>query len=506
MRRNASLAMRLSGRPLGVGSRPSSFRCSPRGAALVHENDARATRRAENEPVVRDRLRDFTGPVRALPAWVLRRPGPMEPLTRRSWVLDIGLALGLALIAILTSDGTDEADFAPREGRWGSIPQPPEVPVPPPPGLAEQTSGWDWAGHALLLVLIAAPLIFRRRYPLSTLWAVLVTALMVAERPDPLRLSFYVCVIAAYSAAVYSPYRAPALASLPITALLMGQLLDDAAEPALGGAINAVPQGVVPFLILAPIAVAAWGLRALQARADTEQARVQALERENAEAVRRATEVERARIARELHDVVTHNVSVMVIQAGAARKVLEGSPEQAREALLSVEASGRAAMTELRHVMGLLTTDGETPDLTPQPGMAELESLVGRVRDAGLPVELVVTGSPDLPLPDGVVLAGYRVVQEALTNAMKHAAGASAVVRVDYGADRLTIEVTDTGGPRPPSADAETAGGRGLIGLRERLALYGGTLRTGPRIRGGYRLEAVIPLATAATPDTVEVP
>ena len=144
----------------------------------------------------------------------------------------------------------------------------------------------------------------------------------------------------------------------------------------------------------------------MQARADAEQARVVTLQREGAEAVRRAAEEERARIARELHDVVTHNVSVMVIQAGAARTVLETSPGQAREALLSVEASGRAAMTELRHVMGLLTADGETLDLAPQPGMAELESLVGRVRASGLPVELVVTGSPDTPMPDGVVLAG----------------------------------------------------------------------------------------------------
>jgi len=169
----------------------------------------------------------------------------------------------------------------------------------------------------------------------------------------------------------------------------------------------------------------------MRARADAEQAHVVALQREGAEAVRRAAEQERARIARELHDVVTHNVSVMVIQAGAARQVLEASPRQAREALLSVEASGRAAMTELRHVMGLLTADGETLDLAPQPGMAELESLVGRVRASGLPVELVVTGSPDTPMPDGVVLAGYRVVQEALTNVVKHAAGSSATVRVE---------------------------------------------------------------------------
>jgi signal transduction histidine kinase len=448
------------------------------------------------------RLGELVRGVRAHPRWVLRRHGPIEPLTRRSWLLDVGLALGLALVAILTHDSTDDVTYLPREvpGNGASLPPvPPTVPVPPPPEVVEQTSGWSWAGPALLFALIAAPLIFRRRYPLSTLWAVLVTATLVAEDPGPLRLSFYVCVIAAYSAAVYSPYRGPALASLLVTAFLLQELQSDAAEPALGGAISAVPQGAVPFLIMAPIAVAAWALRASRARADADQARVAALEQESAEAVLRAAEQERARIARELHDVVTHNVSVMVIQAGAARKVLEASPEQARDALLSVEASGRAAMTELRHVMGLLTMDGGTPDLAPQPGMAELESLVGRVRDAGLPVELVVTGRPGTALPDGVDLAGYRVVQEALTNAVKHATGASAVVRVEYGTDRLRIEVTDTGGRRPPSTDAGS--GRGLIGLRERLALYGGMLRAGPQIRGGYRVEASIPLDAVDAPD-----
>lgn len=428
--------------------------------------------------------------VRRLPAWVRRRPGTTEPLSLRSWLLDIGLAVGLALIALLSHDQGDQPDVRQFDGP-GSVPPPPVFPDPRFE-LGDQTSGWEWAGLALLLALVAAPLVFRRRYPLSTLWVVLLTATMVADNPDGLRLSFYVCVIAAYSAAVYSPFRLLALLSLPVTAFLMGELQEDAAEPAFGGAISAVPQGVVPFLILAPIAVAAWGLRSMQARADAEQERVATLEREGAEAVRRAAEEERARIARELHDVVTHNVSVMVIQAGAARTVLDTSPGQAREALLSVEASGRAAMTELRHVMGLLTADGETLDLAPQPGMAELESLVGRVRASGLPVELAVTGSPDTPMPDGVVLAGYRVVQEALTNVVKHAAGSSATVRVDYGTDRLSIEVTDTGGTHPASADAGS--GRGLVGLRERLALYGGTLDAGPRIRGGYRLNAVIPV------------
>lgn len=443
--------------------------------------------------------------LRALRGWLLRRPRPMEPLTRRSWWLDIGLAVGLAVVAILTSDDRSDAPDVtpyPRPGEIG--PEPPAFPGGQGRELASQTSIWDWAESALLLLLIAAPLVLRRRYPLSALWAVLLMATMVTDVPEALRLSFYVCVIAAYSAAVYSPYRILALLSLPVTAALMSKLQADAAEPALGGAINALPQGAVPFLILTPIAVAAWGLRTVQARADAEQARAATLERENAEAVRRSAEEERSRIARELHDVVTHNVSVMVIQAGAARQVLEDSPAQAREALLSVEASGRAAMTELRHVMGLLSPDAETPDLAPQPGMAQLESLVGRVRSAGLPVELVVTGDPDTPMPDGVVLAGYRVVQEALTNAVKHASGSSAVVRVDYGAERLSIEVTDTGGASP-STGADTGSGRGLIGLHERLALYGGTLTAGPRIRGGYRLEAVIPLAGAPTMDPVEV-
>jgi signal transduction histidine kinase len=449
-----------------------------------------------------ERLGELVRAVRALPRWALRRHGSVDPPTRRSWLLDVGLAAGLALVAILSQDSADDAAFLPREVPGGLPPRPPAFPVPPPPELVEQTSGWSWAGHALLLALIAAPLVFRRRYPLATLWVVLVTATMVAEEPEPLRLSFYVCVIAAYSAAVYSPYRGPALASLPVAAFLLQELQSDAAEPALGGAISTVPQGVVPFLIMAPIAVAAWALRASRVRADADQARVAALERERAEAVRRAAAEERARIARELHDVVTHNVSVMVIQAGAARKVLEASPQEAREALLSVEASGRAAMTELRHVMGLLTMDGGTPDLAPQPGMAELESLVGRVRDAGLPVELVVTGRPGAALPDGVDLTGYRVVQEALTNAVKHATGASAAVRVEYGTDRLRIEVTDTGGRRPPAA--EPGSGRGLIGLRERLALYGGTLRAEPRVRGGYRVEAVIPLGTVEAPEAVE--
>lgn len=157
-------------------------------------------------------------------------------------------------------------------------------------------------------------------------------------------------------------------------------------------------------------------------------------------------------------------------------------------------------MTELRHVMGLLTMadesevtgmEGPGPVMAPQPGLDQLESLVGRVRDTGIPVELTVTGPPR-PLPPGVELAAYRVVQEALTNTVKHATGATAAVTVDYGQDQLRVEVTDTGGH--PGAGAADGNGRGLIGLRERLTVYDGTLDSGRSPAGGYRVEALIPL------------
>ncbi|GDY70951.1 hypothetical protein SAV31267_004360 [Streptomyces avermitilis] len=163
-------------------------------------------------------------------------------------------------------------------------------------------------------------------------------------------------------------------------------------------------------------------------------------------------------------------------------------------------------MTELRHVMGLLTVtdEGEGPDEranladtaavpAPQPGLDQLEKLVGRVRDTGLPVDLIVTGPPR-PLPPGLELAAYRVVQEALTNTVKHASGAAAAVTVEYGPEQLRVEVTDTGGH--PGAGAPTGNGRGLIGLRERLAVHDGTLNTSRRLTGGYRVEALIPLET----------
>lgn len=354
-----------------------------------------------------------------------------------------------------------------------------------------EVEGGMWGTDAAIsAVAAAAALVFRRRYPIAVLWVVLgITVLAASSEPG---LIFYACVVAAYSAAAYSQFRAPALATIALAAVAVTR--DISTE---GEAIPIVPEEFLPLLVLVPIVVAADGMRRWRFRLDESRMRLSKLEREHAEAVRRAAREERSRIARELHDVVTHNVSVMVIQAGAARKVMATAPDQATEALLAVESGGRAAMSELRQVMGLLRQDDEssaaddTEDLTPQPGLDRLESLVARVQDAGLAVELDVVGQVRA-LPPGVELAAYRVVQEALTNTMKHASGAVATVRVDYRDDELRVEVVDTGGSPVESAGAGNK--RGLIGLRERLTVHGGTLTTGRRVTGGYRVEAVIPV------------
>ncbi|MET9591900.1 histidine kinase [Streptomyces sp. NPDC006516] len=401
---------------------------------------------------------------------------PLRP-TRRAWQFDVLVALVLGIATVYYGiDNTGVVVL--REVAPGV-----EVAVPRPYGPG---------GMAFMVTLAAVAsgaLALRRRYPLGVLCVV--TAATLATPHSVMRLTFYAFVIAVYSAAVHSPYRTATLAALPVSVVLVGTS-GNSATPI-------VPNEYIALLILVPMAGAAVGLRTWKLRTDEGRTRLSALEREQAEVLRRAVEHERARIARELHDVVTHNVSVMVIQAGAARKIMKASPEQAGEALLAVEAGGRAAMTELRHVMGLLTMDDRADgtdadagaELAPQPGLDQLETLIGRVRDTGLRVSLTVTGPPR-PLPPGLELAAYRVVQEGLTNAVKHAVGATAAVTVEYGPQRLRVEVTDTGG----HPGVCTGSGRGLIGLRERLAVYDGTLNTGRRLTGGYRVEALIPLET----------
>ncbi|MDX6314416.1 MAG: hypothetical protein QOF44_3880 [Streptomyces sp.] len=419
---------------------------------------------------------------------LLRETSPPPRPSPWAWAADAILAFVLAVCtavaALRPGDRSVKVTLFP-EGSSTGVPTPPTVPVPvPPEGLAQHLATvQSW--QVVLAALTAVPLVVRRRYPLTAFWGVTGATLLFHQRTGAGNTAVYTfvsCVIAAYSAAVYSPYRVRTLTSLVVGAGLIAGFHETN--------VPFTTSGFVPFLILIGGGLAANTIH-------TWKQRVRTLERQHQAETRLAVDRERARIARELHDVVTHNVSVMVIQAGAARKVMDAAPDRAREALLAVEAGGRTAMAELRHVMGLLTMTGDGPDpaaaadLAPQPGLAQLAALTARVRDTGTPVELTVTGTP-APLPAGVDLAAYRVVQEALTNTVKHAAGALVQVNLDYTPGAVHVEVADTGGT--PGAPAGSGDGRGLIGLRERLAVYGGTLQAGRRPTGGYRVRAVIPV------------
>jgi signal transduction histidine kinase len=236
------------------------------------------------------------------------------------------------------------------------------------------------------------------------------------------------------------------------------------------------------------------------------------LERERENASRAAIDAERARIARELHDIVSHNVSLMVVQANAAREVLAAagtSPPtstDASQALEAVQRAGRGALTELRNLLGLLATsaDGDDEDdLAPQPSLDRLSALVDRFAFAGLPVEVRISGEPR-PLPAGIDVTAYRIVQEALTNALKHAKATSAEVVVRYAEHSLRVEVLNSGPsglarsglpPSPKTTGPGTGAGRGLLGLRERVGVYGGDFDARRRLGGGYRVRARIPLS-----------
>jgi signal transduction histidine kinase len=233
---------------------------------------------------------------------------------------------------------------------------------------------------------------------------------------------------------------------------------------------------------------AALGTRTEQAR--ELQERVEIAERDRANAAVRAAYDERARIARELHDVVAHSVSVMVVQASGVRRLLQDDQEREREALLSVEQIGRQALSEMRRMVGVMRTAGdERADLAPQPGLDHLDRLIAQVEEAGLPVSLRIEGERPQLTP-GVDLSAYRIVQEGLTNALKHAKGAHAEVLVRYEGSTVKLEVSDDGSAEP-NGDGQ---GHGLVGMRERVALYGGTLDAGPRAGGGFLLRAELPV------------
>jgi len=375
-----------------------------------------------------------------------------------------------------------------------------------------ETQGIGW--HSALLMTAAAwPLALRRYRPLAALWLSLAAAVVIV---GGLALIGWIPVAAAaYSAAVHSPYRRASrlsamVAGVLATAMIPGWPTRHMSDFIEHGAVLLAP---IPLLILGN------AMRLSRRRAADSQAQMVRLEAEHEEATQAAIGRERARIASELHDVVAHNVSMMVVQAGAARRILGSSPDEARTALLAVEESGRAAIVELQHLLGLLAAPGRPQETTadpealhPQPGLDQLRSLIDRVAAAGLPVQLRVRGTPQT-LPPGMDLAAYRVIQEALTNVIKHAGQPQTTVTLDYRHSDLLIEIADDGraggvaatevGRPAGSRTGKMPGtGRGLLGMRERVAMYGGELEATPRTGGGWLVRATLPeppLLTAAT-------
>ncbi|HEX7275875.1 MAG TPA: sensor histidine kinase [Acidimicrobiales bacterium] len=346
----------------------------------------------------------------------------------------------------------------------------------------------DRVGAAALGVLHSAPLAVRRRWPELALAAMAATGLLyVLAGYPPVGLGPAI-VAAVYTVAALCPRArsVPAVAAACVAMALVVLRADVGLDTVVG---NSLVFGV------------AWlvGDRQRHAREEAAQERQRAeeVERSRDENARRAVAAERLRIARELHDVVAHAMSVIVVQAGTGRVVIDDDPGQARDALAAIETTSRTALGEMRRLLTVLRADddgagdgnGRQP-LLPAPGLCDLDGLVAASEKAGLPVTVQVEGVP-ADLPAGVDLAAYRIVQEALTNVRRHAHATRATVTVGYQPGGLAIDVADDGsGP-----GEQSRAGQGLVGMRERAALYGGTLETGPGPDGGFRVRLRIPLA-----------
>ena len=331
---------------------------------------------------------------------------------------------------------------------------------------------------AAVSMFATASVALRRRWPLAVGvgvgWAF---ALQIGLVGDPQIIAASVgWLCALYALTAWTPPRRFALG----TGLLLLGFGADAAGPHGFGGGSAVFFTVVMLVVM---------LLVRRVLGDRER-RVALAERERDLAAREAVVAERARIARELHDVVAHSVSVMVVQAQAGPRLL-AEPNRVRETFHSVEATGKEALVELRRLLGVLRGGEGHAATAPQPGLGSLETLLGQVREAGLRVDLRVEGEP-VPLPAGVDLSAYRIVQEALTNTLKHAGRAEAEVIVRYDAAAVEVEILDNGvGPHTRA----NGGGHGLVGMRERVALYGGLLEAGSRNGHGFTVRARLPLA-----------
>ena len=347
----------------------------------------------------------------------------------------------------------------------------------------------------LITLALVIPLIFRRDHPVAAFAVAVIVGGLQVLRDIRVNMIDVVIVILLYTLAAYCPRR------VSVTGLAVSLI----------GSAVAVARWAPPYLVLAhwivlgSVAFAgssliAWVLgdsvryrRGYYASLEDRAAR---LERERDAQAQIAAAAERARIARELHDVIAHNVSVMVVQADGASYALDSSPERARQALGAIASTGRQALAEMRRMLGVLRSDDGETGVVPLPGIGQLGELLEQTRASGLAVSFTVQGVP-APLPGGLALAAYRIIQESLTNTRKHGGPrASAQVLLRYCEDELMLEITDDG----YGMTHEDGAGHGLTGMRERVALYNGTLHTGPLPGGGYQVTARLPVVRGALP------
>ena len=385
-------------------------------------------------------------------------PRPRWPGTAREWAVDAAIA-----VAVIAA----------------------EV------GGSHAASGWSHHAHHhgtpgawayVLLAVSGAALLARRRYPVTVLAVTLVTALGAGALGANL---VWFAVIVAFFTAVLARQRVVAIASLVIGYLasvwppwLIGQPGRASVTFALG-----LAAGLVFMLIIAEL---------LRIRSQ----RAAAVARSREEELRRRASEERLRMARDLHDVVAHNISVINVQANTALHLMDRQPERARSALVTINEVSKQALVELRTVLGVLRdVDAADAPRAPVPGLGRLGDLVGHAAAAGLVVRVEQDGRP-AALPADVDLAAYRIIQEALTNTARHSGGTNAAVRLRYGDDALLVEVDDDGPPRPAGRSAAQANGsgHGIAGMTERAGALGGTLRAGPRPGGGFGVRAWLPL------------
>jgi signal transduction histidine kinase len=411
-------------------------------------------------------------------------------LLRRPIAADAGMALVLAAASYYGAEfflrsGADDAKLAQLYGSEAAL-------------QAHRLQWWLCAGAATA----AVPL--RRRWaPAAFLLAAAAIGVLVSDKNVPVPALALAVPITLYTLASVTPSRRAGMLALAC-ALVAAWLLTVHRQYWVGPGLEAVIDGAwrqaalsaaaVPVLLLG----IAWAIgdnaRTRRRHLATLEQRAADLRRERDQRDQLAIAAERARITRELHDIVAHGISVMVVQAQGAAAALRRHPERTATALDHIVATGRASLVEMRHALGLARRElDDGPELEPQPGIGSLRTLIDQVRDAGTPVALRIEGEP-VPLPAGIDLSAYRIVQEALTNTRKHAgAGAQATVRLAFGDALLEIDVADDG-RRAPRAASSSVNGNGLRGIAERVRALGGTVDSGPRAGGGFAIHARLPI------------